>query len=64
MKITEERIEAIKKLFKEPDICEQLSSALALSIHENDEDIKKGILLQLFGGANKELGETGHGHFR
>ena len=63
MKITEERIEAIKKLSKEPDIYERLSSALAPSIYEN-EDIKKGILLQLFGGAKKEFGETGRGHFR
>ena len=36
---------------------------LAPSIYEN-EDIKKGILLQLFGGAKKDFGETGRGHFR
>ena len=35
----------------------------APSIYEN-EDIKKGILLQLFGGAKKDFGETGRGHFR
>ena len=63
MKIPEERIEAIKKLSKEPDIYERLSVALAPSIYEN-EDIKKGILLQLFGGAKKDFGETGRGHFR
>ena len=38
-------------------------SFLAPSIYEN-EDIKKGILLQLFGGAKKDFGETGRGHFR
>ncbi len=35
----------------------------APSIYEND-DIKKGILLQLFGGAKKDLAEAGRGHFR
>ena len=35
----------------------------APSIYEN-EDIKKGILLQLFGGSKKEFSNTGHSAFR
>ena len=35
----------------------------APSIHEND-DIKKGILLQLFGGTRKDFQNTGRGKFR
>ena len=42
---------------------QRFSLFLAPSIYEN-EDIKKGILLQLFGGAKKDFGETGRGHFR
>ena len=37
--------------------------ATAPSIYEND-DIKKGILLQLFGGSRKDFQNTGHGRFR
>ena len=36
---------------------------VAPSIYEN-EDIKKGILCQLFGGANKDFADTGRGKFR
>ena len=39
------------------------SNFVAPSIYEN-EDIKKGILCQLFGGANKDFTETGRGKFR
>lgn len=35
----------------------------APSIYEN-EDIKKGILLQLFGGTRKDFTNTGRGKFR
>lgn len=35
----------------------------APSIYEND-DIKKGILLQLFGGTKKDFKNTGRGRFR
>ncbi|KAB7499902.1 DNA replication licensing factor MCM4 [Armadillidium nasatum] len=41
-----ERIELLKTLSQKPDIYERLSRAIAPSIYEN-EDIKKGILLQL-----------------
>jgi len=40
-----------------------LARAIAPSIYEN-EDIKKGILLQLFGGSKKDLAATGRGQFR
>ncbi|KAI3374884.1 hypothetical protein L3Q82_021422, partial [Scortum barcoo] len=45
------------------DVYERLSSALAPSIYEH-EDIKKGILLQLFGGTRKDFSQTGRGNFR
>uniref|UniRef100_A0A8D0FLR7 DNA replication licensing factor MCM4 n=1 Tax=Strix occidentalis caurina TaxID=311401 RepID=A0A8D0FLR7_STROC len=60
---TEERVEILKELSKKPDIYERLSSALAPSIYEH-EDIKKGILLQLFGGSRKDFTHTGRGNFR
>merc|ERR1712112_317593 len=37
--------------------------AIAPSIYEN-EDVKKGILLQLFGGNRKDFSKTGRGQFR
>lgn len=47
--------------------CEQgifsFLNPVAPSIYEN-EDIKKGILCQLFGGANKDFADTGRGKFR
>ena len=46
-----------------PDVYERLARAIAPSIYEN-EDIKKGILLQLFGGSKKDLSATGRGRFR
>lgn len=58
-----ERVNKLKELSKFPDIYERLAHALAPSIYEN-EDIKKGILLQLFGGTKKEFGNTGRGKFR
>ncbi|KAM6349614.1 MCM4 factor, partial [Podargus strigoides] len=60
---TEERVEILKQLSKKLDIYERLSLALAPSIYEH-EDIKKGILLQLFGGSRKDFTHTGRGNFR
>lgn len=48
---------------KKPDIYERLARGIAPSIYEN-EDIKKGILLQLFGGTKKDFTEVGRGSFR
>ncbi|XP_033916031.1 DNA replication licensing factor MCM4 [Melopsittacus undulatus] len=60
---TEERVAMLKELSKKIDIYDRLSSALAPTIYEH-EDIKKGILLQLFGGSRKDFTHTGRGNFR
>jgi DNA replication licensing factor MCM4 len=56
--LTTEEIEAKKQKFKEisssPDVYEKLASSLAPSIWQLD-DVKKGLLCQLFGGVSKEL---------
>ncbi|XP_014729829.1 PREDICTED: DNA replication licensing factor MCM4 [Sturnus vulgaris] len=62
-RFTEERVEMLKELSKKADIYERLALALAPSIYEH-EDIKKGILLQLFGGSRKDFTHTGRGNFR
>merc|ERR1711942_87796 len=59
----EERIAMLEGLSKKPDIYERLARAIAPSIYEN-EDVKKGILLQLFGGNRKDFSKTGRGQFR
>uniref|UniRef100_A0A8C2JZN6 DNA replication licensing factor MCM4 n=1 Tax=Cyprinus carpio TaxID=7962 RepID=A0A8C2JZN6_CYPCA len=60
---TKERVAVLKELAAKPDVYDRLSSALAPSIYEH-EDIKKGILLQLFGGTRKDFTQTGRGNFR
>ncbi|XP_036054075.1 DNA replication licensing factor MCM4 isoform X1 [Onychomys torridus] len=60
---SEKRVKLLKELSRKPDIYERLASALAPSIYEH-EDIKKGILLQLFGGTRKDFSHTGRGKFR
>jgi DNA replication licensing factor MCM4 len=62
--ISQDRIDFILELGKKEDIYERLARAIAPSIYEHD-DVKKGILLQLFGGCTKEFAEnTGRGRFR
>ncbi|KAK4197876.1 putative DNA replication licensing factor [Triangularia verruculosa] len=51
-KISPEDEAKIRETAARPDIYELLSRSLAPSIYEMD-DVKKGILLQLFGGTNK-----------
>uniref|UniRef100_A0A2C9JVK5 DNA replication licensing factor MCM4 n=1 Tax=Biomphalaria glabrata TaxID=6526 RepID=A0A2C9JVK5_BIOGL len=63
LQMSEERIEMVKNLSKKPDIYERLARAIGPSIYEN-EDIKKGLLLQLFGGNRKDFTNTGRGKFR
>lgn len=58
-----EKIKEMEELSKKPDIYERLARALAPSIYEN-EDVKKGILMQLFGGTKKDFSNTGRGNFR
>jgi DNA replication licensing factor MCM4 len=53
----------IEKLKKDPRIYEILVESLAPSIWEN-EDVKKGLLLQLFGGVSKDFTKSGRGRFR
>ncbi|GJE86319.1 minichromosome maintenance (MCM) 2/3/5 family protein [Phanerochaete sordida] len=48
----------LKELSQRPDIYELLSRSLAPSIWSL-EDVKKGILLQLFGGTNKSIARGG-----
>lgn len=48
------------ELSKNPEIYDLLSRSMAPSIYEM-EDVKKGILLQLFGGTNKSIARGGGG---
>lgn len=57
-KITPEQVEKIKDISQRDDLYEVLARSLAPSIYEMD-DVKKGILLQLFGGANKQFKKGG-----
>ncbi|GAA6044059.1 hypothetical protein JCM8097_008700 [Rhodosporidiobolus ruineniae] len=50
--------EKLVETSRRPDIYDYLSRSLAPSIYEQD-DVKKGILLQLFGGTNKSLTKGG-----
>lgn len=54
------RHEELVELSRREDIYELLARSLAPSIWEMD-DIKKGILLQLFGGTNKSIANGGGG---
>merc|ERR1719357_1420521 len=56
-------VEMLTELSKKKDIYERLARAVAPSIYEN-EDVKKGILLQLFGGNRKDFSRTGRANFR
>ncbi|KAF7281528.1 hypothetical protein GWI33_004564 [Rhynchophorus ferrugineus] len=58
-----ERIELLTILAQKPDIYDRLARAIAPSIYEND-DVKKGILLQLFGGTKKTFTTSGRTNFR
>ncbi|KAF3188239.1 DNA replication licensing factor, mcm4 component [Orbilia oligospora] len=62
-KITEAEIEKIKEVGARYDVYELLSRSLAPSVFEND-DVKKGILLQLFGGTNKTFERGGAPRYR
>lgn len=62
-KITEEDIQKIKDVASRDDLYELLSRSLAPSIYEQD-DVKKGILLQLFGGTNKTFHKGGSPRYR
>jgi DNA replication licensing factor MCM4 len=62
-KMTAEEEAKIKDTAAREDIYELLSRSLAPSIYELD-DVKKGILLQLFGGTNKSFEKGGSPKYR
>lgn len=62
-RITAEDELKIRETSRRPDIYELLSRSLAPSIYEMD-DVKKGILLQLFGGTNKTFQKGGSPKYR
>ncbi|KAE8350260.1 DNA replication licensing factor MCM4 [Aspergillus coremiiformis] len=62
-KITAEEEEKIKRTASRPDVYKLLSRSLAPSIYEMD-DVKKGILLQMFGGTNKSFQKGGNPRYR
>lgn len=62
-KVSKGEEEKIKATAQRDDIYELLSRSLAPSIYEMD-DVKKGILLQLFGGTNKSFEKGGSPKYR
>jgi DNA replication licensing factor MCM4 len=62
-KLTEDEVAKIKALGARYDIYDLLSRSLAPSIYELD-DVKKGVLLQLFGGTNKTFEKGGAPRYR
>ncbi|KAI5295188.1 hypothetical protein KEM52_002104 [Ascosphaera acerosa] len=62
-KISAEEERKIKETAERPDLYDLLSRSLAPSIYELD-DVKKGILLQLFGGTNKVFEKGGNPRYR
>lgn len=62
-KVTAEEEENIKATAARDDIYELLARSLAPSVYEMD-DVKKGILLQLFGGTNKSFEKGGSPKYR
>ncbi|KAK6203200.1 putative pre-replication complex helicase subunit [Scheffersomyces amazonensis] len=57
-KLTPEEIERVESISQRDDLYEVLARSLAPSVYEMD-DVKKGILLQLFGGTNKTFKKGG-----
>ena len=62
-KISEEEEQKIKAIAARGDVYELLARSLAPSVYEMD-DVKKGILLQLFGGTNKSFEKGGSPKYR
>lgn len=61
--ISPENEEKIRETSTRPDIYDLLSRSLAPSIYEQD-DVKKGVLLQMFGGTNKTFQKGGSPKYR
>lgn len=62
-KVSDEEVAKIKELAARWDVYDVLSRSLAPSIYEMD-DVKKGVLLQLFGGTNKTFHKGGSPRYR
>jgi len=62
-RISTEEQARMEEISKRPDVYELLARSLAPSIYEMD-DVKKGILLQLFGGTNKSFEKGGSPKYR
>lgn len=60
---SDNEVRKFREFSQRSDIYEILIDSLAPSIWENN-DVKKGILTQLFGGVSKDLNSTGRGRFR
>ena len=60
---TEQQVEKFKKFAKDPEFYQKLTDAIAPSIWEQN-DVKRGVLCQLFGGAQKQFEASGRGRFR
>jgi DNA replication licensing factor MCM4 len=60
MSASAEMEQKLEELSRNPEIYDILSRSMAPSIYEMD-DVKKGILLQLFGGTNKSISSGGGG---
>lgn len=60
---SDQEVKKFREFAKRKDLYEMLVDSLAPSIWEN-QDVKKGILTQLFGGVSKEFQSTGRGRFR
>ncbi|KAI9145364.1 MCM2/3/5 family-domain-containing protein [Paraphysoderma sedebokerense] len=59
----EEDVARIQELAQDPNIYERLAQSLAPSIYELD-DVKKGVLLQMFGGTNKVFTKSAAPRYR
>jgi DNA replication licensing factor MCM4 len=62
-KLSDQEERKIKETAAREDVYELLSRSLAPSVYEMD-DVKKGILLQLFGGTNKSFEKGGSPKYR
>ncbi|GAO52333.1 DNA replication licensing factor mcm4 [Saitoella complicata NRRL Y-17804] len=62
-KLSEEEVAEIESISRREDVYDVLARSLAPSIYEM-EDVKKGILLQLFGGTNKTFTKGGGPRYR
>ena len=62
-KLTELEVAKVKELASKRDVYDILSRSLAPSVYEMD-DVKKGLLLQMFGGTNKTFTKGGSPKYR